>query len=146
MSPAAIELYLAELAAAWPPDAGREAAISELRDHLLAMIEEAQAAGVSEEQAIQAALAECGAATRLAANYRGNLSSQESRWIMRLSTAALAASILAVMGLATFWPGDQATPLLAVAQAQPGATPAAGPGTLAGSGRTTVITNSIEAR
>ncbi len=143
MSHPAIEQYLAQLVAAWPADEQREVAISELRDHLLATYEDALAEGANEEDAIQATLVECGDVASLVRTYRGNFSSQESRWMMRLSTAALAAGVLAIIGLATFWPGEHAPPLVAQAQAQFGGEGGTAAGGAPG-GRTTVISDAME--
>jgi hypothetical protein len=124
-----IEQFLETLSAAWPRDANREAALEELRDHLLSAVEEAAADGDDEQQALARALAECGPPVQLARQYRGAFYERRKRWIMRLSTAGLAASVLAAIGVAVWWPGENGSPIVAKVQAQASGTGDAAGGT-----------------
>jgi hypothetical protein len=127
MSHPHLEHYFALLSAAWPADDPlRDDALDELRDHALAVYEEELAAGRDFDAAASAAIEACGEANHLVRNLRGESHRQRGRWMMRLTTAALIAGLIASGTIAVWWPGGKPAdaPLASVAQAQgPGAAP-----------------------
>jgi hypothetical protein len=97
----------------------RERIARELRTHLDDRLEDLLARGVPREEAIRQALAEFGDAAGLAADFVSLSRNRKRRWLMRVTTASVAATILIALGLITFWPGSNAGPGVArlVAQA-----------------------------
>lgn len=118
MTPAAIERFFEELARAWPPGPDRQQALDELRDHVLTVYEAERDAGAEEAEAVRAALAECGAAHKLVLRFRGETYLKRTRWMMRLSTAAIIVVLLTVGSVAIWWPGAAPAPVVAQLQAQ----------------------------
>ena len=118
MTPAAIERFLEELARAWPPGPDRQQALDELRDHVLTVYEAGRDSGAEEAEAVRAALAECGAAHKLVLKFRGDSYLKRTRWMMRLSTAAIIVCLLTVGSVAIWWPGSAPAPIVAQLQAQ----------------------------
>jgi hypothetical protein len=96
----------------------RDAIAGELRAHLEDRLDELLAGGVPREQAVRQALEEFGDAAGLAAEFVSISRSKRQRWIMRLTTASVAAMVLIAAGIFTFWPGGNAGPGAAVLIAQ----------------------------
>jgi len=88
----------------------RNAIAGELRSHLEDRLDELLARGVSRDEAIQQALAEFGDAAVIAAEFASIRGNQRKRWLMRLTTASIAATLLIAAGIFTFWPGNNAGP------------------------------------
>lgn len=118
MTPAAIERFFEELARAWPPGPDRQQTLDELRDHVLTVYEAERDFGAEEAEAVRAALAECGAAHKLVLRFRGETYLKRTRWMMRLSTAAIIVCLLTVGSVAIWWPGSAPAPIVAQLQAQ----------------------------
>lgn len=117
----------------------RAAIADEFRSHLEDRLEDLLARGMSREQAIEMALEEFGDAAGLAGQLTSVSSLSRKRWIMRVSSLSVAASVLLGIGILSFWPAAQQSiaPSYAVAQnvpndptSQPGATPAVKPAAL----------------
>jgi hypothetical protein len=96
----------------------RERIARELRTHLDDRLEDLLARGVPREEAIRQALAEFGDAAGLAADFVSLSRNRKRRWLMRVTTASVAATILIALGLITFWPGTNAGPGVAQLAAQ----------------------------
>jgi hypothetical protein len=103
----------------------REAIAEELRSHLEDRLADLIAAGVSHEEAVKQSLAEFGDAAGLAGQFGAVSRNRKRRWLVRLMTFSVAATLLIAAGLVTFWPGRNAAPgrAVAVAQARPSADP-----------------------
>ena len=94
-------------------------------------LDELLARGVPREEAVRRALAEFGDAAGLAAQFVSLSWNRRRRWLMRVTTFSVAATVLIAAGIATFWPGRNAGPGLAEAVAQaPGVPGLPGPGGL----------------
>jgi hypothetical protein len=96
----------------------RDAIAGELRAHLEDRLDDLLARGVPREQAVRQALEEFGDAAGLAAEFASISRNKRRRWIMRLTTASVAAIVLIAAGIFTFWPGSNAGPGQAAAVAQ----------------------------
>jgi hypothetical protein len=103
-------------------DKQRDAIAGELRSHLEDRLDELLARGISRDQAVRQALEEFGDAAAMAAEFAAIRGAKRKRWIMRLTTASVAATLLIAAGIFTFWPGHNAGPGAAkiVAQAPAG--------------------------
>jgi hypothetical protein len=114
----------------------RDAIAAELRSHLEDRLDELVASGVSREEAVKQALAEFGDAAGLAGQFVAISSSRKRRWLVRLMTFSVAATLLITASLIIFWPGRNAAPgrAVAVAQAPTGADPFAPGGDAAAGG------------
>jgi len=99
-------------------DKQRRAIAEELRTHLEDRLEELLARGVSREEAVQRALAEFGDAAGLAAQFANISRGRRRRWLMRVTTFSVAATVLLAAGIVTFWPGRNAGPGPAAVVAQ----------------------------
>lgn len=106
----------------------RRAIAEELRTHLEDRLEELLARSISREEAVQRALAEFGDAAGLAAQFASISRGRRRRWLMRVTTFSVAATLLIAVGIVTFWPGRNAGPgpAAAVAQAPGGQAPGGG--------------------
>jgi HAAS len=102
----------------------RDAIAGELRSHLEDRLEELLARGVPRDEAVRQALEEFGDAAAMAAEFVSLSGNKRKRWIMRLTTASVAAIVLIAAGIFTFWPGGNAGPGAAQLVAQPPATQA----------------------
>jgi hypothetical protein len=121
MSHPHLEHYFAILAASWPAhDPLRAEVLDELRDHALAVYEEEVELGSEPDAAASAAISACGEANLIVRNFRGESQRQRGRWMMRLTTAALVAGVVASGTIAVWWPGSKPAdaPLASVAHAQ----------------------------
>jgi hypothetical protein len=119
MSDREFENYLALLSSLLRLDSKQRISISdELRAHLEDRLEELLARGVSHDDAVRQALAEFGDAAGLAGQFVAISMNRKRRWLMRLTTFSVAATLLFAAGLAIFWPGRNAAPGLAEAVAQ----------------------------
>jgi len=96
----------------------REAIAEELRSHLEDRLEELIAGGVSREEAVKQALAEFGDAAGLAGQFAAVSRNRKRRWLVRLTTFSVAATLLVAASLVIFWPGRNAAPGRAMAHAQ----------------------------
>ena len=96
----------------------RRAIADELRSHLEDRLEELLERGVSKDEAVQQALAEFGDAAGLAGQFVAISRQRKRRWLMRMTTFSVAATLLLAAGIAIFWPGRNAAPGIAVAVAQ----------------------------
>jgi len=107
----------------------RKAIAEELRSHLEDRLEELVADGVSREEAVKQALAEFGDAAGLAGQFAAISRNRKRRWLVRLTTFSVAATLLVAASLVIFWPGRNAGPGVAAveAQAPKGADPFAPP-------------------
>src|SRR5262245_14662853 len=107
----------------------REAIAEELRSHLEDRLEELLAGGVSREEAVKQALAEFGDAAGLAGQFAAISRNRKRRWLVRLTTLSVAATLLVAASLVICWPGRNAGPGVAVvvAQAPKGPDPFAAP-------------------
>ena len=88
----------------------RQAIAGELRAHLEDRLEELMSRGVPRDEAVQQALEEFGDAAALASEFVSVSKSRKRRWIMRLTTASVAATVLVAAAIFTFWPGTNAGP------------------------------------
>jgi hypothetical protein len=119
MSDREFENYLTLLAGLLRLDGKQRQAIAEeLRSHLEDRLEELVARGVSREDAVQQALAEFGDAAGLAGQFAAISQTRRRRWLMRVMTFSVAATLLLAAGIAIFWPGRNAAPGIAEAVAQ----------------------------
>src|SRR5262245_2455956 len=107
----------------------REAIAEELRSHLEDRLEELMSGGISRENAVKQALAEFGDAAGLAGEFAAISRNRKRRWLVRLTTFSVAATLLVAASLVIFWPGRNAGPGIAavVAQVPKGADPFAAP-------------------
>jgi len=108
----------------------RDQISDELRAHLEDRLEELKARGVSHEAAVRQALEEFGDAAGLAGQFVAISWNRKRRWLVRLTTFSVAATLLLAAGIAIFWPGRNAAPGVARAVAQnpkPGGTDPSGP-------------------
>src|SRR5689334_1413802 len=96
----------------------RDAIADELRSHLEDRLDELMARGVSREEAVKQALAEFGDAAGLAGQFLAVQRNRKRRWLMRMTTFSIAATILVAAGIAIFWPGRNAAPGIAAVVAQ----------------------------
>src|SRR5687767_10357401 len=111
MSDREFENYLALLSSLLRLDRKQQASIAdELRAHLEDRLEELLARGVSHDDAVRQALAEFGDAAGLAGQFGAISMNRKRRWLMRLTTFSVAATLLLAAGLAIFWPGRNAAP------------------------------------
>src|SRR5262245_44762774 len=88
----------------------RQAIADELRSPLDDRMDELIARGMSKEEAVQQALAELGDAAGLAGQFLTIANRRKRRWLMRLTTFSVAATLLLAAGIAIFWPGRNAAP------------------------------------
>jgi hypothetical protein len=96
----------------------RDAIAGELRSHLEDRLDELLARGMPRDEAVRQALEEFGDAAGLAAEFVSPRRDRRNRWIMRLTTASVAAIVLIAAGIFTFWPGTSAGPGAAAVVAQ----------------------------
>jgi hypothetical protein len=96
----------------------REKIAAEFRAHLEDRLEELLAGGMTREEAVRRALEEFGDAAGLAAEFVSIAGGRKRRWIMRVATFTVAATILVAAGLVILWPARNAGPGAAVAVAQ----------------------------
>jgi hypothetical protein len=96
----------------------RGAIAEELRAHLDDRLEELMAGGVSREEAVRRALEEFGDAAGLAGQFAALSWNRKRRWLMRLTTFSVVATVLVAAGLALLWPGRNAAPGLPLVVAQ----------------------------
>jgi hypothetical protein len=126
MSDQEFDNYLALLSHLLRLDSRQEKAIAgELRAHLEDRLEELLARGVPRQEAVRQALAEFGDAAGLAAEFVSLSRNRRRRWLMRITTASVAATLLVAAGIITFWPGTNAGPGAATLIAQDPNRPAA---------------------
>ena len=119
MSDREFENYLALLCSLLRLDGKQRISIAdELRSHLEDRLEELVARGDSHDDAVRQALAEFGDAAGLAGQFVAISRNRKRRWLMRLTTFSVAATVLFAAGLAIFWPGRNAAPGVAMAVAQ----------------------------
>src|SRR5437762_8314971 len=119
MSDREFENYLTLLAGLLRLDTRQRGAIAdELRAHLEDRLDELLASGVSRDEAVRQALAEFGDAAGLAGQFVSLSRNRKRRWLMRLTTFSVAATLLIAAGIAIFWPGRNAAPGVAAAVAQ----------------------------
>src|SRR5690349_1357695 len=97
----------------------RDAIADELRSHLEDRLDELMAGGVSREEAVKQALAEFGDAAGLAGQFVAISWNRKRRWLVRVMTFSVAATLLITASLIIFWPGRNAAPGRATAIAQP---------------------------
>src|SRR5688572_4070770 len=88
----------------------RQAIAGELRAHLEDRLDELLDRGVPHDEAVQLALEEFGDAAALASEFVSLARNKRRRWIMRLTTASVAATVLIAAAIFTFWPGTNAGP------------------------------------
>jgi hypothetical protein len=113
------DTYLTLLASLLKLDRRQRGKIAEeLRSHLEDRLDELLAEGRPREEAIQQALAEFGDAAGLAAEFKTLSSGRKRRWLMRVTTFSVAATLLLAAGIVTFWPGRNAGPGVAQLGAQ----------------------------
>src|SRR5262245_57266800 len=111
MSDREFENYLTLLAGLLRLDARQRGAIAdEMRSHLEDRLDELLARGISRDAAVRQALAEFGDAAGLAGQFVSISRNRKRRWLMRLTTFSVAATVLLAAGLAIFWPGRNAAP------------------------------------
>ncbi|HMC10535.1 MAG TPA: permease prefix domain 1-containing protein, partial [Pirellulaceae bacterium] len=96
----------------------RGAIAEELRSHLEDRLDELMARGISRDEAVKQALAEFGDAAGLAGQFVAISWNRKRRWLMRLTTFSVAATLLLAASLVIFWPGRNAAPGLAKVEAQ----------------------------
>src|SRR5262245_52984792 len=119
MSDREFENYLTLLAGLLRLDGKQRTAIAqELRSHLEDRLDELIESGVSRDEAIQQALTEFGDAAGLARQFGAISRKRKQRWLMRVMTFSIAATLLIAAGLAIFWPGRNAAPGAAALIAQ----------------------------
>jgi hypothetical protein len=88
----------------------RRAIAAELQSHLEDRLEDLLARGISHDDAVRQALAEFGDAAGLAGQFGAISAKRKRRWLMRVTTFSVAATLLLAAGIATFWPGRNAAP------------------------------------
>ena len=86
----------------------RDQISEELRAHLEDRLDELIARGVSHEAAVRQALEEFGDAAGLAGQFVAISRNRKRRWLVRLTTFSVAATLLLAAGIAIFWPGRNA--------------------------------------
>src|SRR3954454_10039566 len=119
MSDREFENYLTLLASLLRLDPKQRREIGdELRSHLEDRLDELMARGVSRADAVKQALAEFGDAAGLAGQFLAVQRNRKRRWLMRVTTFSIAATVLIATGIAIFWPGRNAAPGPAAAIAQ----------------------------
>jgi len=119
MSDREFENYLTLLASLLRLDPQQRGAVAdELRSHMEDRLDELMARGVSRDEAVKQALAEFGDAAGLAGQFLAIQRNRKRRWLMRVTTFSVAATILVAAGIAIFWPGRNAAPGPAAAIAQ----------------------------
>jgi hypothetical protein len=119
MSDHEFENYLALLSRLLRLSGGnREKIAAEFRTHLEDRLEELLASGMPHEAAVRRALEEFGDAAALAAEFTSLSRNRRRRWLMRLTTFSVAATVLIAAGIAIFWPGRNAGPGAAMVVAQ----------------------------
>src|SRR5436305_7148996 len=119
MSDREFENYLTLLASLLRLDPKQRREIGdELRSHLEDRLDELMARGASREDAVKQALAEFGDAAGLAGQFLAVQRNRKRRWLMRVTTFSIAATILVAAGIAIFWPGRNAAPGVAAVLAQ----------------------------
>jgi len=119
MSDREFENYLTLLASLLRLDPKQRGEISaELRSHLEDRLDELMARGLSREEAVKRALAEFGDAAGLAGQFVAINRNRKRRWLMRMTTFSIAATVLVATGIAIFWPGRNAGPGAAAVIAQ----------------------------
>ena len=96
----------------------RERVAEEFRSHMEDRLDDLLARGMPRDEAVRQALEEFGDAAGLAAQLVSINRHRRNRWLMRLTTASVAAVILVAAGIVTFWPGNNAGPGLARTIAQ----------------------------
>jgi hypothetical protein len=96
----------------------RDRVAEEFRSHLEDRLDELLARGMPRDEAVRQALEEFGDAAGLAAELVSINRHRRNRWIMRLTTASVAAVVLIAAGIVTFWPGHNAGPGAAALVAQ----------------------------
>ena len=96
----------------------RKQIAEELRAHLEDRLDELVAGGTAHDEAVQRALSEFGDAAGLAASFASISRGRKRRWLMRVTTFSVAATILIAAGIFTFWPGRNAGPGVAAVIAQ----------------------------
>src|SRR5262245_54666138 len=96
----------------------RDRVAEEFRSHMEDRLEDLLARGMPRDEAVRQALEEFGDAAGLAAELVSLNRSRRNRWIMRLTTASVAAVVLIAAGIITFWPGHNAGPGAAALVAQ----------------------------
>jgi hypothetical protein len=116
-------------------DTQRQQIAGELRAHLEDRLDELLAQGVSREDAVRLALEEFGDAAGLAAEFASLSRNRRRRWLMRLTTYSVAATVLLAVGIVTFWPGRNAGPGVAEIIAQEAPPPAKAADPFAGPAR-----------
>jgi len=104
----------------------RERVAKEFRSHMEDRLDDLLARGMSRDEAVRQALEEFGDAAGLAAEFVSISRNKQRRWIMRLTTASVAAMVLFAAGIFTFWPGTNAGPGRATVVAQVPDKPATG--------------------
>jgi hypothetical protein len=119
MSDREFENYLTLLAGLLRLDGRQRKQIAEeLRAHLEDRLDELAGQGVPHDEAVQRALSEFGDAASLAASFAGISRGRKRRWLMRVTTFSIAATLLIAAGIFTFWPGRNAAPGAAAVVAQ----------------------------
>jgi hypothetical protein len=119
MSDRDFENYLTLLSSLLRLEGKQRAAIAEeLRSHLEDRLDELTARGVPHDQAIKQALAEFGDAAGLAGQFVNISRNRKRRWLMRLTTFSIAATLLLAASLTLLWPARNAAPGLADLVAQ----------------------------
>src|SRR5207253_8944747 len=96
----------------------RRTIADELRSHLEDRLDELMARGISREEAVKQALAEFGDAAGLAGQFLAISRNRKRRWLMRVTTFSIAATLLVAAGITILWPGRNAAPGVAVVIAQ----------------------------
>jgi HAAS len=96
----------------------REQIAGELRVHLEDRLDDLLARGVPRHEAVRQALEEFGDAAALAADFASISRNKRRRWLMRVTTFSVAATVLIAAGVFTFWPGRNAGPGIAAVVAQ----------------------------
>jgi len=119
MSDREFDNYLTLLASLLRLDGRQRKQIAEeLRAHLEDRLADLVAQGSPHEEAVQRALAEFGDAAGLAASFAKVSRGRKRRWLMRVTTFSIAATLLIAAGIFTFWPGRNAAPGAAAVVAQ----------------------------
>jgi hypothetical protein len=119
MSDREFENYLTLLASLLRLDPQQRGAVAdELRSHMEDRLDELMARGVPRDEAVKQALAEFGDAAGLAGQFLAIKWNRKRRWLMRVTTFSIAATLLIATGIAIFWPGRNAAPGPAAAIAQ----------------------------
>src|SRR5438477_10589701 len=96
----------------------RDAIGQELRSHPEDRLDELAASGVSRDEAVKQALAEFGDAAGLAGQVGAISWNRKRRWLVRLMTLSVAATLLIAAGLGIFWPGRNAAPAVGATTGQ----------------------------